>query len=154
MQPDPGNQAPSLAAFGEAQDRKRALTGSDVTFLWPPVVTFAPGTPTSPETGLPYDPTATPTASSQASASVRCGVFFKAVNRGGAANAEVASPMGLAERTRIFLTVAAADAGTITGASEFIVHDTRFKIDVAKHDEIVLGYRRVLVYGAAEGRDS
>lgn len=149
--PDPGHQQPSTAGFAEAQDRKRRLLGSDITFLWPAVVTFPPGTPTSPETHLPYDPTIVPSASAQASASVRCGAFFKAVNRGGAANADAQLPIGRTERTSIFLTVASADASRIHGASEFLFHGNRYQIYTVKNDEVVLGYRRTLVYGAAEG---
>jgi hypothetical protein len=148
--PDVGTELPSLSDFAEAQDRKRSLLGSDVTFLWPAVVTFAPGTPVDME-GNPYDPIIQPTASSQASASVRVGAFFKAVNRGGAANAAVETAIGADDRTRIFLSVAAADGPTITGASQFIFHGTLFRIDAIKVDEIVLGYQRWLVYGAAEG---
>lgn len=145
-----GNQAPSLAGFAEAQDRKRALLGSDVTFLWPAVVTFDPTVPLNME-GQPYDPVIQPTASSQASASARVGAFFKAVNRGGAANAAVESAIGGDERSRIFLALASADGIRMEGASQFIFHGTLFKIDVIKVDEIVLGYQRWLVYGAAEG---
>lgn len=149
--PDRGHQVPSTAAFAEAQDRKRLLLGSDVTFLWPAVVTFPPGTPVDSE-GNPYDPTIVPCASTQASAVVRCGAFFKAVNRGGAANASTPTAGGFGDRTHVFLTVAQASAGIVEGASEFIFHKTRFQIDVSKEDEVVLGYQRVLVYGIAEGK--
>lgn len=169
MLPAPGNTQPSLAQFAEAQDRKRLMLGSPVTFLWDPHITFPPGTAVSPTTGQPFDPLASGVASSQASASATCSVFFKAINRGGAANAEVSSPIGHDERTRLFLNLASADgrvmeglasswagsafAGYGSAATEFIFHGDRFKIYSVKHDEIVLGYRRTLVYGAAIGAD-
>lgn len=168
--PSSGAEQPSLAGFAEAQDRKRLLLGSPVTFLWPAHVTFPPGTPLSPNTGQPFDPTASAIASSQASASATASVFFKAINRGGAANADVAAPIGRDERTRLFLNLASADgqvvkglasawagrpfAGSGSAASEFVFRGDRFEIYAIKSDEIVLGYRRTLVYGAEIGADT
>lgn len=167
--PLPGHQQPSLAAFAEAQDRKRTLLGSDITFLWPKHVTFPPGTPTNPDSGQPFDPTIQGSASAQASATIRCSAFFKAINRGGASNAEIASPLGHDEKTRLFLVLASGDGLVVRGqasaaggsafagfgeeAVEFEFHSDRFKIYSVKDDEIVLGYRRTLVYGAAIGTD-
>lgn len=157
-------QAPDLAGFAQAQDRKRAQLGSTITFLWPTVVTFAPGVPVSPTSGQPYDPTVHPASASQASASATCGVFFKAVNRGGASNSEVSTPIGHDEMTRVFLTLASADGQTVRGlgvnapssgeATEFIFHGNRFKVYSIKQDEIVAGYDRTLVYGAGIGADN
>lgn len=169
MQPDPGTERPTLRAFAEAQDRKRLLLGSPVIFLWPKHVTFPPGTATD-MNGNPYDPTVQPASATQASASAIASVFFKAINRGGAEHAEVASEIGHVERTRLFVNLASADglvvkglasawagqpfAGVGTEASEFEFHGDRFKIYAIKDDEIVLGYRRTLVYGAAIGSDT
>lgn len=146
-------QTPSLSGFAEAQDRKRLLMGSVITFLWDTVYTYDPSVPVSELTGAPYDPTASATASAQASASAQCGVFFKAINRGGAANANEAVAIGNEEITRVFLTVASADAPRLAGASQFIFHGDLFSIFATKLDEIVSGYVRYLVYGAFEGSD-
>lgn len=156
-------QTPDLDGFAAAQNRKRAVLGSTITFLWPAVVTFAPDTPLSPTTGEPYDPTVLPTASSQASASAIASVFFKAVNRGGASNSEISSPIGHDEMTRVFLTLASADGLTMRGegsgapssgtATEFIFHGDRFKVYSIKDDEVVAGYVRTLIYGAGIGAD-
>lgn len=145
---------PDLTGFAEAQDRKRTLLGSPITFLWPTVVTFAPSVPLNPLNGQPFDATVLPTASSQASASATASVFFKAVNRGGAAGAEISAPIGHDDRTRVFLTLAQSAGALIDGATEFIFHGDRFKIYSVKDDEIVGSYVRVLVYGAAIGADT
>lgn len=153
-------KAPSLAGFAEAQNRKRILLGSPVTFLWPAVVTFG-AAPLNPLTGTPYDPTVQPVTSSQASASATVSVFFKAVNRGGARGAEVASPIGHDDLTRVFLILGSADGLTVQGhgpnapasgdAIEFLYHGDRFKVYAIKDDEVVSGYDRTLVYGATTG---
>lgn len=155
---------PDITGFGEALDRKRAELGSPIVFLWPVSVTFPPDTPLSPTTGQPFDPTILPTASSQASASAVASVFFKAVNRGGASNSEVSSPIGHDELTRVFVNLASADGLTVMGegpdapadvpAAEFVFHGARFKIYSIKNDEIVAGYVRTLVYGAGIGADT
>lgn len=164
--PDPGTTRPSLAAFAEAQDRKRLMLGSPVTFLWEPEVTFAPATAMDMD-GKPLDPTVQPASATQASASATASVFFKAINRGGASNADIASQFGHEEKTRLFLNLASGDgllvkgevstwngqafAGAGSPAAEFVHHGERFKIYAIKDDEIVLGYLRTLVYGAAIG---
>lgn len=161
--PQIGNTTPSLDAFAEAQDRKRRFIGSDIVFLWDPVVTFPAGTPLNPMSGQPYDPTVTGSAAAQPSATVRCSAFFKAINRGGASNSEIASPIGHDEKTRLFLNCASADGLIVKGeagpgagspATEFLFHGNRFKIYSIKDDEIVLGYLRTLVYGAGIGSDA
>lgn len=168
MLPDPGKSKPSLAGFAEAQDRKRLLLGSPVTFLWPAVVTFAPGTPMNAE-GQPFDPTVQPASATQASASATASVFFKAINRGGASNADITTQIGHGEKSRVFVNLASADglvvkglasawagqpfAGAGSAAAEFEFHGDRFKIYSIKDDEILFGYRRTLVYGAAIGSD-
>lgn len=138
---------PDRAGFADALARKRAQLGSDVIFLQPAIVTFAPGTPLD-EDGQPYDPVVQPTASGQASASVRCGVFFKAVNRGGAEHADVDTAIGLDDHTRIFAIAPIEASGQVLGAEALIFHGQRFKITAIKEDEIITNYRRLLVYGA------
>lgn len=166
MQPDPGKTQPALAAFAEAQDRKRLMLGSPITFRWPAHVTFPPGTAVDMD-GNAFDPTVHPASSVVASASAVASVFFKAINRGGASNADVQEHVGRFEKTRLFLNLASADgplirgelstwngqafAGAGSAASEFEFHGERFKIYAIKDDEIVLGYLRTLVYGAAIG---
>ena len=167
MFPAPGIEQPSLTPFAEAQDRKRTLLGSPVTFLWPAVVTFPPWASLSPETGKPFDPTVQPVSSAQASATLTASVFFKAINRGGAANSEISSQIGHDERSRLFVNLAYSDGAVVKGqaatlngsavagfgtqAAWFIFHNNLFKIYSIKDDEIVLGYRRTLVYGAGVG---
>jgi hypothetical protein len=159
--PFPGTALPNLAGFREAQDRKRTLIGSVVTFFWEPVVVYGSEVPCSPESGAPLDPTASAMASTQASAQVTASVFFKAINRGGAAGSEVAEPIGRDQKSRIFMNVASGDAyeldlaGAMTGsaATELEFHGSRFQVYSMKWDEIVQGYRRFLVYAANEGND-
>jgi hypothetical protein len=178
---DIGTQVPDLQGFASAQDEKRSLLGSPITFYWPAVVTYPPGVQVNPENGEAFDPVAASAASAtRASASAVCTAFFKAVNRGGAANAETAAPIGFVEKTRLFLNVASADGQVLYGlasantnpsgaviqglpsgqtlpggiASEFQFHGNRYQIYAIKDDTIVGGYRRTLVYGAAIGADA
>jgi hypothetical protein len=83
--------------------------------------------------------------------STRASVFFKAANRGGAEHSEVSSPIGMDVHTRIFATLAFSDLPRIVGAQKMIFHDDTFQIVSIKIDEVLAGYKRVLVYGAAEG---
>lgn len=145
-----GAEVPDLVGFAAALDRKRQALGSDVCFLQPEVVTFPSGTPLDAD-GNPYDPTVAPMSSAQSSAWVRCGVFFKAVNRGGAAGAAIDTAIGIDEHTRIFAIAPSAAASAIVGADEMLFHGDRFKVEAVKTDEMIHGVRRVLVYGAAEG---
>lgn len=65
---------PDKAGFAAAQQRLRDKLGMDVTFYGPVVASYAPDVPLDPETGAPYDPMITPTASAAASATVRCSI--------------------------------------------------------------------------------
>jgi hypothetical protein len=149
--PDPGFEAPDLAGFAAAQEAKRQALGSDVIFLGKPANAWPPGTAINPDSGEPFDPTITPTSSTQQQTTIRCGVFFKAVNRGGAAGAAIGSPAGWEERTRIFAITPYDTKLIVDEAVEFIFHDEHYKIDVTKDDEIVLGFKRMLVYASATG---
>ena len=151
MFPDPGTLSPDLDAFGEAQDRKRSFIGSDITFWWPINYNWDAALPKD-SNGMPLDPAASCISSAQASATFRGGVFFKAINRGGAVNSEISGPIGMVDRTPIFVNLNATDGAAVEGAVEFDFHGTRFKIDSIKWDEIVLGYRRRLIYGYSKGQ--
>lgn len=178
---DIGTQTPALRGFARAQDDKRLLLGSPITFYWPAVITYPPEVQVNPENGEPFDVNAASAGSAtQASASAIVSAFFKAVNRGGAANAETATPIGFMDKTRLFLNVASADGQVLYGlasanpnpsgavvqgvpsgqslpngqASEFSFHGNRFQIYAIKDDTIVGGYRRTLVYAAEIGADA
>ena len=154
--PDPvTRQTPDIAGFRDAMDRKRAQLGSEITFFWPPQNLFGEEIPLDPISGVPMDPMASAMSSTQASATVTAAAFFKAINRGGAANADVATPIGRDSLTRVFLNVASGDAVALNleTATEFEFHGNRFQIYVSKWDEVVQGYKRFLVYAAGEGND-
>jgi len=141
--------APDLAGFADAQDAKREQLGSDVTFLQEAQVTFPPDTPINPDTSAPYDPTIDPDTSVQPSAVVRCSVYFRALVRGSGGEA-TAGAAGWEETTRVFAIAPYSAKDQIDGSIEMIFHDEHFKIHTIKDDELVAGYRRVLVYGAAK----
>lgn len=159
--PDPTTTMPDLAGFATAMDLLRARTGHVITFFWPVRYVFGPEIPVSPESGLPYDGTASAMSSAQASAQVTAAAFFKAINRGGAANANIATPVGELEKTRLFLNIASGDeyifdlSGRRFGsaASEFEFHGNRFSILSTKFDQVLGTYLRWLVYAAGEGND-
>lgn len=141
---------PDLTGFAEAQAALRTKLGSPVTFLGPPTYTWPGGTPINVDTGMPFDPTVDPVTTTQTSDVVTCGVFFKAVNRGGAAQAALGSPAGWEERTRIFAIGPISAQAILEAAEEFILHGDHYKVDVVKVDEVVSGFQRVLVYGSAK----
>lgn len=159
--PDETVVTPDLAGFATAMDLLRSQTGHVITFFWPVQYVFGAEIPLSPESGAPYDGTASAMASAQASAQVTAAAFFKAINRGGAANANIASPVGELEKTRLFLNIASADeyAHDLSGrqfgsaASEFEFHGNRFSILSTKFDQVLGTYLRWLVYAAGEGND-
>lgn len=159
--PDPTKVTPDLAGYGTALDLLRAKTGHAITFFWPVQYVFGAEIPVSPESGQPYDGTASAMASAQASAQVMGAAFFKAINRGGAAGANIATPVGEMEKTRLFLNIASGDehAFDLSGrrfgsaASEFEFHGNRFQILSTKFDQVLGTYLRWLVYAAGESND-
>lgn len=138
---------PDLAGFAEAQDRLRAQQGEDVVFLQRAEVTFAPGVPLDPQTGRPYDPMVEPVASGQASATVRCGVAFRALSRSGQGAGEAAAgPIGFMETDHVMLNAPLAAASAIAGAVDFVLRGGRYQITAQKVDGIG-GVTRRLIYG-------
>ncbi len=136
---------PNLAGFREAQERKRALLGEDITFFGEPVYTW-PDVPIDPDNGRPYDPVIVPLSSAVASAVVRCGVFFRAVNRAGiGGEVEVAAP-GVVDKTKIMLIANVAASGIVEPMRRFQARGEPFLIDAVKFDGVA-GIDRVLIYG-------
>lgn len=146
-----GRAEPDLEGFAEAMDRKRILLGEDVIFLSDAVVSFPPGTPLDPESGVPLDPLVEATASAQASAGVRASVYFRAVTRGGGGGSDSAdTPAGRGEHTHVMLILPPAGASAASGCGEFVLRGERYLIDSQKLDAPVRGADRWLVYGAEE----
>ena len=140
---------PNLAGFREAQERKRALLGEDITFFAEPVYTWPPNVPMDAQTGRPYDPVIEPLSSAAASAIVRCGVFFRAVNRAGiGGEVEIGAP-GVVEKTKVMLIANAGAASAIEPMVRFQARAEPFLIEVMKFDGVA-GIDRVLVYGSRE----
>ncbi len=137
---------PNLAGFREAQERKRALLGEDITFFGEPAYTWPPGIPMDTETGRPYDPVIEPLSSAAASAVVRCGVFFRAVNRAGIGGEVEAAAPGVVDKTKIMLITNVAASGIVEPMRRFQARGEPFLIDAVKFDGVA-GVDRVLVYG-------
>jgi hypothetical protein len=137
---------PNLAGFREAQERKRALLGEDITFFGEPTYTWPPGVPMDAQTGRPYDPVIEPLSSAAASAVIRCGVAHKA----GEAQTEVETDaLGLADRTKVMLIANAGAASAIEPMVRFQARTESFLIEAVKFDGVA-GIDRVLVYGSRE----
>lgn len=153
--PDITKVKPDLQGFYAAMDLKRQSIGSMITFFWPEMYTWGDEIALDPITTQPLDPLASAMTSSQASASAMASVFFKAINRGGASNADAAEPIGRNEKTRVFLNLASGDAVTLglASATEFEFHGNRFQVYATKYDEVVYGYKRFLMYAAEEGNN-
>lgn len=133
---------PDLAGFRAAQQRKRDELGEDVLFLHEPSITFPPGTPTDPETGRPYDPVLTPTASARASAIVRCAV---AVDWGTREDVED-TPAGIFARGDVMAIAPSGAASAIDGAIELEVRGVRYSVRSQTFDGVA-GIDRFLTIG-------
>jgi hypothetical protein len=135
---------PDLAGFKDAQARKREFMGEDVTFLGEVLMQFPPGTRIDPETHDPYDPTVQPTASAQASATVRVGVAFRPVT-----DDAKAAAIGWTEDTHVMLS--APPILPLGWAQEFVLRGERYKITAMKPDGIGPGDAwRNLIHGRRE----
>lgn len=135
---------PDLAGFREAQERKRALLGEDITFTGEPVFVWPPGVPIDAQTGKPYDPVIEPLSSAAASAVVRCGV--RDVHREISGEVET-GPLGLVDKTKVMLIANAGAASAIEPMVRFQARGERFVIEAKKFDG-VSGIDRYLVYGS------
>lgn len=143
---------PDLAGYAGAQAAHRQRMGVDVVFLQGVSVTFPPGTPMDPETGLPYDPTLVPTASAQASAVVRCNVARSAV-RNARDGLVRSSAMGFGDAEQITCIADLSASAAIDGAVEFLVNSARFKVVAMNVDEPVAGAERIVVMGRPTERN-
>lgn len=134
---------PDVAGFREAQSRKRQELGEDVVFLGEVLLTFPEGTRIDPEAGRPYDPTVQPTASGQASASVRCGVAFRPVTEDATATAA-----GWTDESHVMLNAPYPFPGEWL---EFRLRGARYKIVSIKSDAIGEGDPwRTIIQGRRE----
>lgn len=137
--------SPDLAGFADAQRRLRDGFGEQITFLQDAVVTFPPNTVFDPESGEPMDPTIVPTASAQASAAVKCDVYFRAISRGGTGKEEIQTPAGIFPSSHLMLIADITDRATCEPCNECIVRGDRMKIETQKPDGIG-AVQRWLVY--------
>jgi hypothetical protein len=136
-----GPVAPDLAGFTDAQQRLRERFGEPVVFLSDVQLQFAAGTQFDAETGMPYDPVLEPTASAQASATVRCDVAFRAIG-----NEVDFSALGAVEQTHVMLIADIADRAACEPCDEFVCRGERFQVTAQKPDGIG-GLQRWLVFG-------
>ena len=126
-------------------ERKRAAMGEEVLFLGEPVVTFPPGTPLDPETGKPFDPVITPTASARASATATCEVAYRTIGRGSLQLESDA--LGWEDRSDVMLIAGSGTGSKIVGMTEFVVRGDTFEIRAKKFDGVT-GIDRYLIWGA------
>lgn len=136
---------PNIAGFRDAMERKREELGEEILFLGDASVTFPPGTPTDPETGHPYDPVLTPTASARASATATCEVAFRSTGR--QELQERAGAFGWVENTNVLLIAGSGVASRVVGMTEFVCRGDHFEIRARKFDGVV-GVDRYLIWGA------
>lgn len=129
-----------LAGFADAQQRLRDELGETVVFYADPVVTFPPGTPLDPETGVPFDPTVTATSSAAASATARCSVALDIKGQ-----QLKQSAAGIDDVTHVVLITGSGAAASLTDMTEFDLHDERYKITAQKPD--VRWLARWLIFG-------
>lgn len=138
--------APDLDGFTDAQRRLRGAFGEEIVFLFPEEVTWPPDTAIDPETGRPYDPVIEPSGSTQPTATVKCNVVFKAINRAGISGEAEATAVGWLEAGNMMLIADITDRATIDGAVRFQARDELWDIHSTLEDGIG-GVQRYLVFG-------
>lgn len=139
--------SPNIAGFKEAQERLRDKLGFDVTFYTPLPLTYPPGTPTDPETGVPYNPTIRPTASGFASASVRCSVVNRVfgLSRTGVEDQTESTALGIMSNTSLGLIMSEEDWPDVDEATEFEHLGIRYEIRDDTPDSLGGATRHVVV---------
>ena len=139
--------APDLAGFKAAQDRKRAAFGASVRFLWPAARTYAPGVSLNSD-GEPLDPTVAPTSVDQPEATVTATVARQTQRITGQRSKQTA--VGRVEKGIVQLNVALEDAATVDGAESFEIDGERYEIEDTTRDGLGPTPNRLLVTGRLE----
>lgn len=133
---------PDLAGFRDAQERKRRAFSEPIVLLGPVEASYPPGTAMDPETGEPYDPTVTATASARASAVIDAEFVWQSTQ-----DPEDPSPVGRLDTQHPMLIAASAAASAVEGKSHFEARGSEFEIR-ATHFDGITGVDRLLIYGA------
>jgi len=137
--------SPDLAGFRDAAVRMRAEMGSDVPFFTRTDGTYPPGTAIDPETGKPFDPAAPESGSAWGSASLRVGVYTRAL----AASREddaVANAVGWFEEGHIVLDADPDEYAEVEDATEVEWNGERYEISDDDGSEIDNVEHRKLIF--------
>lgn len=132
--------APDLAGFREARERKRRLFSEPVVLLGTGVVTWPP-VPMDPETGRPVDPTIEP-LSSGASAVVDVEWVWRS-----SADPSDDGAAGTFARSHPMLIAGSAASAALEGMTHFQRRGERYQIE-AVHFDGITSVDRILIYGA------
>lgn len=139
---------PNLTGFADAQERLRDKLGLDITFYWPLAMTWPAGTQLNPETGRPFNPTVVPTASGEASASVRCSVIHRpfGLSRTGIEDQQTTTAVGMLSDENVGLIVKnEALWVSASAATEFEYLGERFEIRDTPRDTLGSVTRQLVV---------
>lgn len=136
------SEAPDLAGFADAQHRLRTLFGEPIVFIWPPELTWPPGTELDEETGLPYDPTIQPATTDPDNRLALGDVATRPFNTD---DVEFVAP-GVVEREHVMLSMDLPYASAASGASNFTVRGNQYKLSSSRPDGVG-GEQRYLVFG-------
>lgn len=137
---------PDLAGFVEAQDKLRQELGEDIVFLGDVTVIYAPGVQVDAQTGRAYDPMVNPVSSGVASAAVRCGVTFKAINRAGIGGESEVAAVGVFDSDHVMLNAPLTASAATASAVSFVARGDTYKITARKLDGIGI-LSRLLIFG-------
>lgn len=137
--------APDLAGFREAMDRKRAAFGEDVEFFWPAERTYAPGVALN-ASGEPLDPTVDPIDETQRTETVTATVASSLGIKGQSDQA----PIGRIETGTLMLNLSIDDEPLVDGAESFVRDGERYQIIDSRQDGIGPDANRFLVVGKQE----
>jgi hypothetical protein len=142
--------APDLAGFRDAQERKRLAMGEDVIFRWPEQRAYAAGVALNAE-GEPLDPTVAPTGVNQPSVTVHAAVAQGVGTLQRLGRESEQSAAGRFERGEVMVICDLADAAQLDGATEFerVATGEKFQV-IGDREDGVSNPDRYLVYGRVE----
>jgi hypothetical protein len=133
---------PDAAAFADAQLRLRAALGVDAVFVIPGSVTWPPGTPIDPESGVPYDPFLTPdSTTADTEVTVRCSFVHRPLDTADPA----ATPVGTFDRGSAALIIPDAAIDSVRDATRVTIGEEVWDIQLVRFD-VALQVPRWIAY--------
>lgn len=135
--------APDLAGFKDAQDRKRAAFGAPVRFLWPVERTYAAGVALN-SSGEPLDPTVAPATEDEREETVTATVATTTTVTGDRSDR---TAVGRLEKGQVLVNCRLEDEALLVGAERFEHDGETYEITDTRRDGLGPDPNRYLVTG-------